>query len=457
LEQGRPTAIEFWCRTSPRELAPLDVFQHDRVEPDDPPRDVSGMVLVVLDTRGRLLELEAVPPQTDTKEPANAPDWGPFVAAAGLEMSSLKPAEPAWVPYDYADARAAWIGAFPELPKIPIRIEAAAYRGKPIAFRVVWPWTTPTRQEETEKPPAQRVGDMILLALFVTVLIAGVLIARRNVRVGRGDRRGALRLATFTGAASLASWAIGGTHLSSSDELRLFLVNAGLSLFAGALVAVLYLAIEPFVRRRWPDALVAWSRVLAGQFRDPVVGRDVLIGALTGISWTFISQVKEATAARFGLPPTLNSPTLVSLLGARFGASRTLGFLVFAVFWALAIFFLLFLLRLVLRKEWLAATAVVAMFVALELAKSETPLVDSGFFILAYSSVVFVLTRFGLVAYTTAFFVLNMLTSQPITRHLSAWYAPSGILVIAVVTALAIYGFRTTLEGRPVFKGLLDN
>jgi serine/threonine-protein kinase len=298
---------------------------------------------------------------------------------------------------------------------------------------------------------------MILLALFVTVLVAGVLIAHRNVRVGRGDRRGALRLATFVGAASLASWVIGGTHLSSSDELRLFIVNAGLSLFAGALVAVLYLAIEPFVRRRWPDALVAWSRVLAGQLRDPVVGRDVLIGALTGISYTLIGQVKEAAAARFGLPPTLNPPVLVPLLGARFGASRILEVLVTAVFWALAIFFLLFLLRLVLRKEWLAATAVVAIFVALELAKSEAPLVESGFFILIYSSVVFVLTRFGLVAYTTALFVLNMLTSQPITRHLSAWYAPSGILVVAVVTALTIYGFRTTLEGRPVFKGLLDS
>jgi len=457
LEQGRPTAIKFWYRTSPRELAPLDVFQHDRVEPDDPPRDVSGMVLVVLDTKGRLLELEAVPPQTDTKGPANAPDWGLVVAAAGLEMSSLKPAEPAWVPYDYADARAAWIGAFPEFPRIPIRVEAATYRGKPIAFRVVWPWTTPTRQEETEKPPGQRVGNMILLALFVTVLVGGVLIARRNVRLGRGDRRGALRLATFVGAATLASWAIGGTHLSSSYELRLFVVNGGVSLFAGALVAVVYLAVEPFVRRRWPDAIVSWSRVLAGQFRDPVVGRDVLIGTLTGIGWTFTRQVKEAATARLGLPPTLNSPELVSLLGARFGASRILGFLISAVFWALAIFFLLFLLRLVLRKEWLAAAAVVTIFVVLELARSEAPLVDAGFYLVVYSSVVFVLTRFGLVAYAIAFFVLQTLIGQPITRHLSAWYAPSGILVIAVVAALAIYGFRITLEGRPVFRGLLDN
>ena len=67
----------------------------------------------------------------------------------------------------FANSRAAWTGAFPELPKIPIRIEAAAYRGKPIAFRIVWPWTTPTRQKEAEKTQGDQIGNMSLLGLFV--------------------------------------------------------------------------------------------------------------------------------------------------------------------------------------------------------------------------------------------------------------------------------------------------
>ena len=174
---------------------------------DDPPRDVSGMVLVVLDTKGRLLEFEAVPPQTDPKGPAEPPDWGPLIAATGLETAALNPAEPEWVPEDFADTRAAWTGAFPELPKIPIRVEAAAFRGKPIAFRIVWPWTTPTRQEETEETQAQQVGNMIFLGVSVTVLVGSVLVARRNVRLNRGDRRGAFRLAMFVFTAMLASWA----------------------------------------------------------------------------------------------------------------------------------------------------------------------------------------------------------------------------------------------------------
>ena len=107
--------------------------------------------------------------------------------------------------------------------------------------------------------------------------------------------------------------------------------------------------------------------------------------------------------------------------------------------------------------EWLAATAVVAVFVVAGLVQSETPLIDTGFVIVFFGSMTFVLIRFGLVAQTSGFFASSMLLDHPITQHLSAWYAPTGIFVIAVVAALAIYGFRTTLEGRPVFTGILDS
>ncbi len=456
MEAGRPPGVRFWYRTSPRELAPGDVFQNDRVTQDNPPRIVSGMVLVVLDMKGRLLDFEAVPPQTDPKGPADALDWGPLVTAAGLEMATLKPAGPAWVPEDFADSRVAWTGAFPEIPKIPIRIEAAAFRGKPIAFHILWPWTMPTREKETEKTQGQQAANMILLGLFVTILVGGILIARRNVRLNRVDRRGAFRLALFVGTAELAVWALEGTHLASSDEFRLFILATGLALFYGGLVGIVYLAIEPFVRRRWPDALVSWTRVLAGQFRDPVVGRDVLIGALVGVGWTLFRSMKEIIAASLGTP---SKPyvRLSALEGVRFAAANSLDDLVGSAFASLAIFFLLFLLRLILRKEWLAAVVLVAFFAGVSVVGSETPLIEASFWTLVYISVVLVLIRYGIVPYTIGFFVVQILQELPITRHLSAWYAPSGVFAIAVVAGLAIYGFRTTLEGRPLFKGLLDN
>ena len=53
---------------------------------------------------------------------------------------------------------------------------------------------------------------------------------------------------------------------------------------------VIYLALEPIVRRRWPDALVAWTRLLRGRIVDPLVGRDALIGVLGGVVLVLIGQ-----------------------------------------------------------------------------------------------------------------------------------------------------------------------
>jgi hypothetical protein len=39
-------------------------------------------------------------------------------------------------------------------------------------------------------------------------------------------------------------------------------------------------ALEPYLRRRWPERIISWNRLLAGEFRDPLVGRDILIGSL---------------------------------------------------------------------------------------------------------------------------------------------------------------------------------
>ena len=157
------------------------------------------------------------------------------------------------------------------------------------------------------------------------------------------------------------------------------------------------------------------------------------------------------------MPSSPESLDLRTLLGARFAVSLSLAEIVSAVGRALLFFLLLFFLRLILRKQWLAAAAMVTILVIADFGGFETPLVDSVFFAVAYGGVIFVLIRFGLVAYAISLFVQDMLTDYPITRHLSAWYAPSGIFAIALVAALAIYGFRTTLEGRPVFRGLLDS
>ena len=71
-------------------------------------------------------------------------------------------------------------------------------------------------------------------------------------------------------------------HVPNSYEFALFLTFLGFGLVLSSFFWVLYIALEPYVRRRWPATLVSWSRLLAGGFRDPLVGRDVLAGCLVG-------------------------------------------------------------------------------------------------------------------------------------------------------------------------------
>ena len=141
LETG---AFVFWYRGSPRPLASNNSSKDSpmlgTVWTDDPPLDVSGMTLLELNPLGRLTHLVEVPPQVE-KSVGAAPtiDWTPLFSAAGLHPSKWPAAQPMWNPPIESDARAAWTGLLAERPDIPMRIEAAAYRGKPVYFELIGP------------------------------------------------------------------------------------------------------------------------------------------------------------------------------------------------------------------------------------------------------------------------------------------------------------------------------
>ena len=71
-----------------------------------------------------------------------------------------------------------------------------------------------------------------------------------------------------------------GVHREPHRARRPRVLGTGHALLISVLVAVQYLAIEPYFRRLWPKLLGSWVRILDGRFRDPLVGRDVLLGAL---------------------------------------------------------------------------------------------------------------------------------------------------------------------------------
>ena len=56
-------------------------------------------------------------------------------------------------------------------------------------------------------------------------------------------------------------------------ELEWLLFTAGLALLWGGFAWLIYISLEPHLRRVWPRTLISWTRLLSGQVRDPLVGR----------------------------------------------------------------------------------------------------------------------------------------------------------------------------------------
>jgi hypothetical protein len=455
-------AFGFWYRGSPGPLAALNSFSAapilGSVWTDDPPLDVSGMTLVELTLHGRLTHFIAIPPQVE--KPAGAappPDWAALFSAAGFDPSKWVPVESAWTPPVYSDARAAWTGSLAERPNIPMRIEAAAYRGKPVYFELIGPWTRPERMQLHQRTGAERAFLLTFIVLFLAVMVGSAVLARRNLRLGRGDRSGAFRLAAFVFVAWAVAWFFGAHHVPGLQEIALFIEflfwGSGLSCFTW----LLYIALEPYVRRRWPATLVSWSRLLAGGFRDSLVGRDVLVGCLSGAALIALDRLVWLVPSWVGYAPVQPFSALTWLfLGARTIIAHTSQILVNVPISCLAALFVLVLLRALLRKQWAAAVAFVILFAVFSLgsAGSNAVNISTTFSILIEISVsVFVLIRFGLLAMVVDLLVNDTLTVYPLTMQWSAWYAGISLTGILLVVAMAGYGFYTSLGGRPIFGG----
>lgn len=228
------------------------------------------------------------------------------------------------------------------------------------------------------------------------------------------------------------------------------LLGEGVSdaLFGSAVVWALYLALEPYVRRRWSTSLIAWSRVLTGKIADPLVGRDLLIGIVFGLCFTLLEKLSILT-----LFNPVSDVQLDGLLGVRFGVGRLFDATGGAVMVALAITFLLTLLRALLRRDWLAAAVPVLVF-GLVAFLGATPQY-AAFAVMALSLMALAFIRFGLLALSGALLVFFPLNNLPFTTNLSAWYAGTSFFVMFLVTALAGYAFYTSLGGQKVFKGKL--
>jgi serine/threonine-protein kinase len=467
LVTGEPASLHFWYRGSPTLMVPQD--GRDLVTQDDPAFEISDMTLVVLDPEGRLVRMAAIPPQYDPPSPHSgsgvagpapqAANWKPLFDAAGLDLAQFTAAAPEWTPTMYADTRVAWTGPMPGLPGTTLRLEAGSYRGRPVYFHQVAPWTTTSRMATTVAE-RRRVtfGSAVVQIVVLSLFIAAGVIARHNWRKGRGDRRGAAQLTAFILLAAVGVWVLDNKHVADpSIEMQRFFL--GQPLWAAGLLWLLYLAVEPYVRRFWPSTLVSWSRLMARQWRDPLVGRDILFGVALGLALHILGVGSTWLGGRLGYQWTPNVPDLMELLGTTAVIARVLNQVFNAVLNAIFAVFAMVLLKLVVKREWLASAVAIglAMLLAVRGSGDGSRLVNLTAALLMVSIIVLTIQRLGLVAITSLFFVYFVMTSALITLDTSRWFFPSTVVLLAIPAALALYGFYASRGGEPIFGSkLLD-
>jgi serine/threonine-protein kinase len=444
--RGAPPFIRFWYIQSPYAIRAVREF-NTVIRYDDPPLDTSGMVRMRTDPRGRLLQLEAVPPQREA--PAATPavpfDWQQLFRAAGLDQSQFHAVEPQWTPLANWDTRAAWEGrdAYTDQPQ---RIEASAWRGKPVSFRIIGPWNTPERMQGSGS--GQNNSQIfVLFVVYLAITAAGV-IAWYNHRTGRVDGRGAWKLAGIYAAGIGLGRLLESHHIASTDELSVFWRCVSIAILNASILWIFYLALEPWVRRRWPQTMIAWSRFTTQGIRDPLVGRDLLFGCGLGAILALLLIVRFWGPINPGAPLT---PELGLLMGVRITVADTLEAISNALFSPLTYFFLLFFCRVVFRNQWLSAAVFLAITTVM-FSSSARSLPEYGMALLIAAFYLIVLMRLGMFAVIIAHAISEFLSAVPFTTDLSSWYVGAGLACIALMSLLAVYACKISLGGRKLLS-----
>ena len=96
----------------------------------------------------------------------------------------------------------------------------------------------------------------------------------------------------------MAAWLIGADHVGSIGEIGLLILSLSFALFVAAVLWLAYVAIEPFLRRHWPDSLISWMRLTTDSFETP--------------SWRLTCWQAWPQAACSSASPSRNADTCVN-------------------------------------------------------------------------------------------------------------------------------------------------
>jgi hypothetical protein len=218
-------------------------------------------------------------------------------------------------------------------------------------------------------------------------------------------------------------------------------------LFFAILSWIGYMAVEPYARRVWPKLMVSWQRLLSGRYRDPLVGRDVLLGVFAG---SVIGAVLVGVNGRLGISE-------ISIVGSFFGQGLwpSIGFSIaqvsFACYDAFIFLAILSIVTGILRRRWLGLAATGLLLVVFF---SPLHAADLGLAFLYALIFLVVLSRLGLVSAASFLVVLSTLAVSP-PLNFTQWYAGRAVVALLVSLTLLLFGFYVSLGGTPIFGSAL--
>jgi serine/threonine-protein kinase len=414
---------------------------------DAPAERLPGMVSEEVDGHGHLRTFTAVP--YDDAAAAAPVEMDVVFRAMGLDRAKFAETEPRLVPQHASDTVLAWKGPHPVIPNTPLWVEVALWKGRVTQAQVEFPFYNPTVTDNRPQGWIKLRGRLLLLAYAMAGFV-GIRLARKNWLKERVDKRGALRLASFYFILSTITW-FGRMHPTPTDDMFWELLNSiGDSLLWAGILWVLYLALEPAVRARWPHAIVTWNRILAGRWSDAQVGSHILIGAAIGAAATVAFELRNNWAN----PGLAANAELWPIMGLRQWTASFAAMFDTALLAGLAAFFAIFGMRVFLKKDWLAAIVVALMFTFSEPTVVNSPhlLATALVYTAIYVVLMFLLLRFGLVATISMIVFTNGIDRITLGTDLRAWWAPYGLLALAAVLAAAGYAFWRSIGTREIIE-----
>jgi serine/threonine-protein kinase len=396
------------------------------------------MVEVDLDGNGKLLSFSGKPYDSPVRDAQPVPPEVVF-HAAGFDLAAFQEIPPGVLPPYAADQVRAWKGMHPKIADMEMNVQIAWWKGTITSAKVIYPYQRGEAAPEG-LPLVRRFSAYLIWVVLVAGIVFVTLLARRNWKLGRVDRRGAFRIAVARSILAIVAW-LGAVHFVPSDDMMNVLGASSADwLFSGALLWLLYLALEPAVRARWPHSLVTWNRVLSGRWLDPQVGGHILTGAAVGCAmWVGIAILglylnRDSLSTAGSLSFTLGTR---SWIGGHANALST------ALRVSLMAFFAIFGLRTAVHKDWIAAILAALLFTFSEgdVTHSRDVATMVAVYVSLYSILIFVLLRFGLLSMIAAIYFLNCFSAITMGTDWRAWYVPFAVASMLLMLGIAVFAF----------------